>query len=1059
MKKISKVDSVLPQRLSEIAIIPLHSDQKYSKKARPTQPAGRSGKHTVKKSPILSSMRILIVIFITLFLSVAYYEIKSSTLHAKFLSTYSSTLKYFLADGPSDTIVYPKNGPYDIRLGYVQLPSFIDKLQHKEMRINKQVQFNHSLQNYSKHGFYVPYREKNQAGLHLLDTNRKTMYQMINPKRTYIDFDNIPHQLVQTLLFIENRNLLSDQYPHNNPAVDWGRFVKALMVQAGEVVNIALPTMGGSTLATQIEKFRHSNQGITASAKDKLIQMASASIRAYHNGEDTTAFRKQLVVDYINSVPLSAAPGTGEVNGLGDGMYVWYGADFEEMNRILNIEDAKGLDLELQGKTLKQVISLMVAHRRPSYYLIQNHNDLAALSNSYIRLLAKNNIISEHLSAVATIQPLIFRNFRKNPATPLIVVNKGVNVVRNRLVSLLGTSLYDLDRMDITVTTTLNNQLQEDISQYLKNLKNPVFAKENGLIGRYLLTPDQVDDISYSFTLFEQTPTGNMVRVQTDTTDLPFDINEGSKLELGSTAKLRTLTTYLEIITEIYTTLSQRPRHELLAILQQNPDTLTLWGCNQLLQYPKIQLKQLLDAAMLRQYSANPAERFFTGGGMHIFSNFKKEDNNRVATVAESLQYSINLPFIRIMQDIVKYIRARQWENTQQLLLNDKDQRRKEVLNTFIDQESKIFLARFWDKYKDKTTDQRLEILMASMHPTVLRLTIVHKHLFPDASEAAYIHFIRNTLPSATHTDKQLSVLYEKYRPEAYSLQDMAYLASIHPLELWLLCYLQEQGNKSLKDATLQSTEIRRLVYSWLIRTKIKNARDSRIKTVLEIDAFSDIHRRWKKTGYPFEQLVPSLATALGSSGDKPAALAEFIGIILNNGKRMPTYRFTSIEFAKSTPYETIVEQSPAVLPQILAPEVAQILKEIMEKVVSAGTAKRLSNCFQQDNGKPIHVGGKTGTGDNRIVTSTSSGHRTSSKTLNRTATFVFYLGDNHFGTLTTFVSGDSSKAFSFTSALPLQALKGMAPILQPYINSSNFKTQSADKLSDNYSDNHPENY
>jgi hypothetical protein len=35
------------------------------------------------------------------------------------------------------------------------------------------------------------------------------------------------------------------------------------------------------------------------------------------------------------------------------------------------------------------------------------------------------------------------------------------------------------------------------------------------------------------------------VRVQTDSTDQPFDINEGSKLELGSTAKLRVLTTYL----------------------------------------------------------------------------------------------------------------------------------------------------------------------------------------------------------------------------------------------------------------------------------------------------------------------------------------------------------------------------------------------------------------------------------------------------------------------------------------------------------------------------------
>jgi hypothetical protein len=106
--------------------------------------------------------------------------------------------------------------------------------------------------------------------------------------------------------------------------------------------------------------------------------------------------------------------------------------------------------------------------------------------------------------------------------------------------------------------------------------------------------------------------------------------------------------------------------------------------------------------------------------------------------------------------------------------------------------------------------------------------------------------------------------------------------------------------------------------------------------------------------------------------------------------------------------------------------------------VVSEGTAKRLSNSFQQGDGSPFSIGGKTGTGDNRIVTSTSSGHKTSGRALNRTATFVFYLGENHFGTLTAFVNGRSASSLSFTSALPLQVLKGMVPVLQPYINEFN---------------------
>jgi hypothetical protein len=46
----------------------------------------------------------------------------------------------------------------------------------------------------------------------------------------------------------------------------------------------------------------------------------------------------------------------------------------------------------------------------------------------------------------------------------------------------------------------------------------------------------------------------------------------------------------------------------------------------------------------------------------------------------------------------------------------------------------------------------------------------------------------------------------------------------------------------------------------------------------------------------------------------------------------------------------------------------------------------------------------------------------------------VFYIGDTHFGTLTAFVPGRTAEAFKFTSALPVQVLKGMAPILTPYL-------------------------
>ena len=63
--------------------------------------------------------------------------------------------------------------------------------------------------------------------------------------------------------------------------------------------------------------------------------------------------------------------------------------------------------------------------------------------------------------------------------------------------------------------------------------------------------------------------------------------------------------------------------------------------------------------------------------------------------------------------------------------------------------------------------------------------------------------------------------------------------------------------------------------------------------------------RAWRRLGYPFDSLTPSYATALGASGDRPAALAELMGIIVNRGMRLPVERVGALQFARGTPYET----------------------------------------------------------------------------------------------------------------------------------------------------------
>jgi len=47
---------------------------------------------------------------------------------------------------------------------------------------------------------------------------------------------------------------------------------------------------------------------------------------------------------------------------------------------------------------------------------------------------------------------------------------------------------------------------------------------------------------------------------------------------------------------------------------------------------------------------------------------------------------------------------------------------------------------------------------------------------------------------------------------------------------------------------------------------------------------------------------------------------------------------------------------------------------------------------------------------------------------------FVFFIGDRFFGTMTAYVPGREAAGYGFTSSLPVQILKIMAPTLKPMI-------------------------
>jgi hypothetical protein len=59
---------------------------------------------------------------------------------------------------------------------------------------------------------------------------------------------------------------------------------------------------------------------------------------------------------------------------------------------------------------------------------------------------------------------------------------------------------------------------------------------------------------------------------------------------------------------------------------------------------------------------------------------------------------------------------------------------------------------------------------------------------------------------------------------------------------------------------------------------------------------------------------------------------------------------------------------------------------------------------------------------------------------VSRTATFVFFIGDRWFGVITAYVPGATAQNYNFTSALPVQILKNLAPELNPYVDPVNAK-------------------
>lgn len=901
---------------------------------------------------------------------VAGAELRTSRFQAMVLAWVAQRLTYVVEPEPTAFIRFPTGGPHDRRLGYVQQPEFVRQLTDRGFQVHAQARWAPALLRFADAGFFPSYAVKSQAGLSLLDQSGRVIFGSQYPRRAYNDFGQIPALVVQSLLFIENRELLQTDRPYHNPAVEYDRLAKAVLDVGLSRLLPGHPVTGGSTLAVQLEKLRHSPEGRTASAGEKGRQIVSASLRSYRDGEQTIEARKRLVTDYLNAMPLGAVPGHGEVTGLGDGLLAWYGEDVERINAILADSD---LFLEQRPSVRQQAarayratLTLLVAVKKPTVYLSHDLPALDARTDAYLGALASAGIIPPWLRDETARIRLTPRERADTRRDVRFAERKAIDAVRIELSSQLGVpTLYDLDRLDLAARTTLNGGVNEAVTHALQRVSDCGEAARAGLVASRLLQRHSCGCVVYSFTLYERVPGGNALRVQADNYDQPLNINEGTKLELGSTAKLRTLVTYLELIEALHHRYSGLAAPALNSTPVHRRDRLSQWAIEYLAAAKDRSLPAMLDAAMNRTYSASPHESFFTGGGVHRFENFDAKDDGRVTTVRDAFQRSVNLAFIRLMRDLVEHLTFRRHEIAE-ILEQANHPARRAYLGRFADWEGREFLRRFYARHHGGPADE----------------------------------------PRRTVTQS----------------------ARRHPLEVWLLRYLAEHPHATLGEVFDASTGARQDAYEWLFTTPSRAAQNRAIRIGLEVDAFAEIHASWSRHGYPFSSLVPSYATAIGSSGDNPVALSALMGTIAGGGVRYPSFRIEQVHFAAGTPYDTRMSRTPAEGTRVLSPAVASLLQQELVGVVERGTGRRLAGGVRLGDGRTLALGGKTGTGDNRFITDNRS------RVVNRTAAFAFMIGDRFFGSVVAYVPGQAAAAYEFTSALPVQLLKHLLPAIQPLV-------------------------
>jgi len=169
---------------------------------------------------VLIAFLLLLLLLVIAAGALVWYEMDTSRFQARYLTELGREMQYQLTPGPSDSVRFPSSGPFDERLGYVGLPAMTERLAQLGFELTAQARIAPRMAEVVDFGLFTPYHEKTRAGLLVLDCANEQLFSALYPERVYADFAAVPVPAQEILLFIENRELLSNKHKTKNPAIE-----------------------------------------------------------------------------------------------------------------------------------------------------------------------------------------------------------------------------------------------------------------------------------------------------------------------------------------------------------------------------------------------------------------------------------------------------------------------------------------------------------------------------------------------------------------------------------------------------------------------------------------------------------------------------------------------------------------------------------------------------------------------------------------------------------------------------------------------------------------------